>query len=115
MVDDRKDLLFHCLNSEIDRQFEFAQHPWLLNLMFGGAYNQSDPLIGPKCPLSIPSLPDFGNFARDTRCTDVKEVISLSEVFTNPYNAKLDVITGAAPRSSNRWPCHSAQESSLTP
>jgi Dyp-type peroxidase family len=59
MIDDGMDrgLLFHCLNSEIDRQFEFVQHTWLLNPMFGGAYSQSDPLVGPKCPFSIPSLP----------------------------------------------------------
>jgi deferrochelatase/peroxidase EfeB len=59
MVDDGQDrgLLFQCLNSEIDRQFEFVQHTWLLNKMFGGAYQQTDPLVGPKCPFSIPSLP----------------------------------------------------------
>jgi Dyp-type peroxidase family len=59
MVDDGNDrgLLFQCLNSEIDRQFEFIQHTWLLNKMFGGAYDQTDPMIGPKCPFSIPSLP----------------------------------------------------------
>jgi Dyp-type peroxidase family len=59
MIDDKVDrgLLFHCLNSEIDRQFEFVQHTWLLNPMFGGAFNQSDPLIGPKCPFSIPAQP----------------------------------------------------------
>lgn len=59
MVDDGIDrgLLFQCLNSEIDRQFEFVQHTWLLNRMFGGAYEQTDPLVGPKCPFSIPSRP----------------------------------------------------------
>jgi Dyp-type peroxidase family len=50
-------LVFVCMNSEIDRQFEFVQHTWLLNPMFGGAFGESDPLIGPKCPFSIPSRP----------------------------------------------------------
>jgi Dyp-type peroxidase family len=50
-------LVFVCLNSEIERQFEFVQHTWLLNQMFGGEFEQSDPLTGPKCPFSIPSLP----------------------------------------------------------
>jgi Dyp-type peroxidase family len=50
-------LIFACLNSEIDRQFEFVQHTWLLNPMFGGAFDQSDPLIGPQCPFRIPSEP----------------------------------------------------------
>jgi Dyp-type peroxidase family len=59
MQDDAVDrgLLFHCLNSEIDRQFEFVQHTWLLNPMFGGAFQQSDPIVGPKCPFSIPAHP----------------------------------------------------------
>jgi Dyp-type peroxidase family len=50
-------LVFVCMNSEIDRQFEFVQHTWLLNPMFGGAFGESDPLIGPRCPFSIPSQP----------------------------------------------------------
>jgi Dyp-type peroxidase family len=50
-------LVFACINSEIERQFEFVQHTWLLNPMFGGAFGESDPLIGPECPFSIPSRP----------------------------------------------------------
>ncbi len=50
-------LIFVCLNSEIDRQFEFVQHTWLLNPMFGGEFQESDPLTGPKCPFSIPARP----------------------------------------------------------
>jgi len=58
-VDDGVDrgLVFLCLNSEIERQFEFVQHTWLLNPMFGGGYNEGDPLISPRCPFSIPSKP----------------------------------------------------------
>jgi Dyp-type peroxidase family len=58
-VDDGVDrgLLFLCMNSEIDRQFEFVQHTWLLNPMFGLGYNESDPILGSKCPFSIPSKP----------------------------------------------------------
>src|SRR5258708_9189002 len=50
-------LLFACMNSEIERQFEFVQHTWLLNPMFGLGYNESDPILGTKCPFSIPSKP----------------------------------------------------------
>ncbi len=50
-------LVFVCLNTEIERQFEFVQQTWLLNQMFGGEFKQSDPLTGPKCPFSIPSRP----------------------------------------------------------
>ncbi len=50
-------LVFVCLNSEIERQFEFVQHTWLLNPMFGMGYNESDPILGTRCPYSIPSKP----------------------------------------------------------
>jgi Dyp-type peroxidase family len=58
-VDDGVDrgLIFLCMNSEIERQFEFVQHTWLLNPMFGFGYNESDPILGSKCPFSIPSKP----------------------------------------------------------
>jgi len=42
-------------------------------------------------------IPAFGKYAMVTRSTDVQEVMSLSEVFLNPYNAKLDVIMGGHP------------------
>jgi Dyp-type peroxidase family len=50
-------LVFVCMNSEIERQFEFVQHTWLLNPMFGMGYNESDPILGASCPYSIPSKP----------------------------------------------------------
>jgi|SRR5580704_2246614 Dyp-type peroxidase family len=58
-VDDGVDrgLVFLCMNSEIERQFEFAQHTWLLNPMFGLGYNEGDPILATKCPFSIPSKP----------------------------------------------------------
>lgn len=37
-------------------------------------------------------IPALGSFTMVTRYSDVKEVMSLSEVFVNPYNDKLDVI-----------------------
>ena len=42
-------------------------------------------------------IPAFGSFTIVTRYSDVKEVMSLSEVFVNPYNDKLDVIMGDHP------------------
>jgi Dyp-type peroxidase family len=58
-VDDGVDrgLIFICMNSDIERQFEFVQHTWLLNPMFGLGYNENDPILGPSCPYSIPSMP----------------------------------------------------------
>ena len=37
-----------CLNSDIERQFEFVQQNWLNNPCFGGLYDERDPLLGPQ-------------------------------------------------------------------
>jgi Dyp-type peroxidase family len=39
-------LLFLCLNSDIERQFEFVQQTWINNPVFGGLNGEVDPLIG---------------------------------------------------------------------
>ena len=39
-------LLFICLNSDIERQFEFVQQTWINNPVFGGLDGEVDPLIG---------------------------------------------------------------------
>jgi Dyp-type peroxidase family len=39
-------LLFLCLNSDIERQFEFCQQTWINNPVFGGLNGEVDPLIG---------------------------------------------------------------------
>ncbi len=39
-------LLFICLNSDIERQFEFVQQTWINNPVFGGLNGEVDPLIG---------------------------------------------------------------------
>jgi Dyp-type peroxidase family len=44
--DDReRGLIFMCLNSDIERQFEFVQQNWLNNPCFGGLYDERDPLV----------------------------------------------------------------------
>lgn len=47
-VEDGKErgLHFICLNSDIERQFEFIQQTWVNNKKFGGLYDEVDPLIG---------------------------------------------------------------------
>jgi Dyp-type peroxidase family len=47
-VDDGADrgLHFICLNSDIERQFEFVQQTWINNPVFGGLNGEVDPLIG---------------------------------------------------------------------
>ena len=55
LVDDGADrgLLFKCLNTDIDRQFEFVQQTWLLNTSFATLFRESDPLVGPAGPMTI--------------------------------------------------------------
>jgi Dyp-type peroxidase family len=47
-VDDGADrgLHFICLNSDLERQFEFVQHTWINNSVFGGLNGEVDPIIG---------------------------------------------------------------------
>lgn len=47
-IEDNKErgLYFICLNSDIERQFEFTQQTWINNKKFGGLYDEVDPLIG---------------------------------------------------------------------
>lgn len=47
-VDDHQDrgLHFICLNSDIERQFEFVQQTWINNPVFGGLNGEVDPLVG---------------------------------------------------------------------
>lgn len=55
--DDKRGLLFMCLNTDIARQFEFVQQTWLLNPNFATLRDQVDPLIGPVGPFTIPQTP----------------------------------------------------------
>jgi Dyp-type peroxidase family len=47
-VDDgvNRGLHFICLNSDIERQFEFVQQTWINNPVFGGLNGEVDPLVG---------------------------------------------------------------------
>ena len=48
LVDDgvKRGLHFICLNSDIERQFEFVQQTWINNPVFGGLDGEVDPLVG---------------------------------------------------------------------
>ena len=48
LVDDGRSrgLHFICLNSDIERQFEFVHQTWLNNVTFSGLANEVDPLVG---------------------------------------------------------------------
>ncbi len=46
-------LLFLCLNTDIDRQFEFVQQTWLLNSSFATLFEEVDPLLGPAGRMTL--------------------------------------------------------------
>ena len=50
-------MLFMCLNSDIERQFEFIQQTWMLNQGFATLYSETDPLLGPQGRFTIPATP----------------------------------------------------------
>jgi Dyp-type peroxidase family len=41
-----KGIFFQCLNTNLERQFEFVQQTWINNPKFGGPYEERDPVIG---------------------------------------------------------------------
>jgi Dyp-type peroxidase family len=50
-VKKERGLFFMCLNTDIERQFEFIMQNWTNNLAFGGLSGERDPLIGAQsCP-----------------------------------------------------------------
>ncbi|WP_235679060.1 cytochrome P450 [Aquibium microcysteis] len=44
--DDRKGILFMCLNADIERQFEFVQQTWVMNPNFQTLHGEQDPIVG---------------------------------------------------------------------
>jgi Dyp-type peroxidase family len=58
-VDDAADrgLLFACLNTDLERQFEFVQQTWLMSHAFATLFDETDPLLGPKGRFTIPATP----------------------------------------------------------
>jgi len=69
--DGKEGIVFMCLNTDIERQFEFVQRTWVLSPSFSGLENESDPLLGfgkganvitiptPGGPLRLNGLKDF--------------------------------------------------------
>ena len=46
-----------CLNTDIERQFEFVQQTWLLNSSFATLFGEVDPLLGPAGPMTLRDSP----------------------------------------------------------
>jgi len=58
-LDDGQDrgLLFMALNTDLVRQFEFVQQNWMLNQTFAVLFDETDPLLGPAGPFTLPATP----------------------------------------------------------
>lgn len=58
-VDDgqARGLVFICLNSDIERQFEFVQQTWLNNTTFCGLTDEVDPLVGSASDNGVMTIP----------------------------------------------------------
>jgi len=46
-----------CLNTDLERQFEFVQQTWMMNPSFACLFTENDPLLGPECDFTIPADP----------------------------------------------------------
>ena len=56
--DDReRGLLFMCINTDIERQFEFIQQNWVLNQHFATLFDEADPLVGRRGLMTLPAEP----------------------------------------------------------
>jgi Dyp-type peroxidase family len=54
---EERGLHFICLNSNIERQFEFIQQSWVNNQSFAGLNEETDPLIGNRSGKNVFSIP----------------------------------------------------------
>src|SRR5271166_618250 len=54
--DPKAGLHFLCLNSNINRQFEFVQGAWIVNSKFASLTGEQDPLLGNRQPFPIPPV-----------------------------------------------------------
>jgi Dyp-type peroxidase family len=55
----KKGILFMCLNSDIELQFEVVQQTWLMRTDFHGLRNEVDPIIGSKTGARVYTIPAF--------------------------------------------------------
>jgi hypothetical protein len=54
---DQQGLQFVALNANLGRQFEFVQHSWLNDPKFAGLDRDLDPLVAPRGPDGVFTIP----------------------------------------------------------
>lgn len=86
-------LLFMCLNSDIERQFEFIQQTWTTALQFHGLENEVDPLLGRGQKTGRLTIPTDGG---PVMLTGVKDFVRVrgGEYFFMPGRRTLDYMAG---------------------
>jgi Dyp-type peroxidase family len=102
LADPRKDdgekrgILFMCINTDIERQFEFVQQNWLLNPHFAALFNEVDPLVGRQGPMTLPGEPM-------RRMIDVETYVTFTggEYFFLPSIRALDYFKALQPAPAN--------------
>lgn len=74
-------LYFMCLNANLARQFEFVQGAWQMSTKFAGRRDETDPLLGNRCP--VPGLATVDTFSQpqaagpDRRAHDLPRFVSV--------------------------------------
>jgi deferrochelatase/peroxidase EfeB len=95
-------LLFLCMNSDFERQFEFIHQNWINDPGFGGLAHERDPLVGAHdldqsgCPVfTIPGLP------APTRVRDLRRFVTVwgGEYFFLPGIRAIRYLAGVLCRS----------------
>lgn len=85
-------LHFICINSNIERQFEFIQQTWINNPYFGALFGETDPLTGPRNGDDLFTVP--GCPVR-TRVSGLDQFVTMKggEYFFMPGMAALKTLT----------------------
>jgi Dyp-type peroxidase family len=90
----QRGLHFICLNSSIERQFEFIQQTWINNKTFAGLFDEIDPVVGAGKAKDVFTVPE--DCVR-TRILKIPEVITMKggAYFFMPSIAALRYLVGS--------------------
>jgi deferrochelatase/peroxidase EfeB len=88
-------LLFMCLNSDIERQFEFLQQTWLFGSSFSGLQNEVDPLLG-HGDAHLLTIPTDAGPRRTPAMADFVQVLG-SGYFFLPGKKAMNFLAGQPP------------------
>jgi deferrochelatase/peroxidase EfeB len=115
-ADDKKGLMFMCLNADIERQFEFIQRTWLRGPSFSGLPDEVDPIQGQQaesgphgCAAAVMTIPTASGPVRLKGLRDFIRVVG-SGYFFMPGRECLHSLAASANAATQA--CQSVQQSS---